>query len=135
MALTKTQINYLENKLNRVVDEKKNQFVKDLGSTSLDQEVLKRLQTGKIKLLSKNELLSVFEERISKNNYYHSSFYIYELISKADKEEIETSIKARQELVNNYYNKLNAVKGNILDKIVLEGVDVDTALAELENIQ
>ena len=135
MALTKTQIYYLENKLDKVVNEKKTDFIKKLGGTSLEKEILKRLKIGKVKLLSKAELLSVFEKKISVETRYHQSFGIQDFISETDRQEIETEIQGKQAKINDYSNKLSKVKSDILDKIVLEGIDIDTAFAELENIQ
>ena len=135
MALTKTQIYYLENKLDKVVNEKKADFSEKLGGTYLDKEILKRLKTGKVKLLSKAELLSVFEKKITDKTTYYKSFGIQDFISDTDRQEIETEIQEKQDKINHYSNKLSKVKSNILDKIVLEGIDIDTAFAELENIQ
>lgn len=134
MRLTKTQIHYLENKLDRVVSEKKNAYLNSLNIQSLDKEILKRLKSNEIKLLPKAEILNQFADKIEKG-YYSNSIYIYELINKDDKERIETEINEKNELVDKYTNKLREVKRNMLDKIVLEGVDVETALAELENIE
>lgn len=134
MKLTKTQISYLENKIDRVVSEKRNEFAKKMGDTSLDKEILKRLQSNKVKLLPKAEILSKFEEKIGKTSCYCTSLYIYELINKEDKEKIENEIKERKNMIDDYANKLYATKSNILDKIVLEGVNVETALAEFDKI-
>lgn len=134
MKLTKTQIHYLENKLDRVVSEKKSAYVNSLNIQSLDKEILKRLKANEIKLLPKAEILNKIADKIS-NGYYSSSIYIYELIGKDDKERIETEIQEKQDLINKYTSRLQEVKSNMLDKIVLEGVDLETALAELESVQ
>jgi hypothetical protein len=45
------------------------------------------------------------------------------------------SIDEKQDKIINYQDKLRDAKQNALDKIVLEGVDVETAMAELNKIK
>lgn len=134
MKLSKTQIHYLEDKLERVVADKNKEYRNSLDIQSLDKEILKRLKTNEVKLLPKSEILNKIADKIL-NGYYSNSIYIYELISKEDKEIIENKLNEKQQLANKYGVKLQEVKRNILDKIVLEGVDVETALKELDNVK
>lgn len=134
MKLTKTQINYLENKLDKVAREKRENFIKQIGQTTLDKEIVQRLKNGKIKLLPKAELISVLEETVIKSSY-RCSFFVSEIISQEDKKQIEKEIKEKQELIDNFSNKLYETKSNVLDKIVLEGLDIEKALAEFDKIE
>lgn len=137
MALTKTQINYLENKLNRAVEDRVETFRKELGDNkSSDRVIIDKLVAGEIKLLSSKELIKRLKEKNSNNSYYYNqSLYVNEMISEQDKERIETEVNSRDKKVNDFRDRLYKAKTNALDKIVLEGVDVETALAELNAIQ
>lgn len=134
-SLTKTQINYLENKLSRAVDEKISNFKKEMGSTSsLDKTIAEKLLNGEIKLASKSDIMKMIKEKSSSNySYYNITLYVNDLIAEEDKKRIENEINEREKTIQERSRKLYALKQNILDKIVLEGVDVDTAMAELEN--
>ena len=137
MALTKTQINYLENKLNRAVSDKVDAFKQQLGeSKSSDEVIFDKLISGEIKMLSSKELIKKLKEKYSNNSYYYSKrFYVNELISEKDKERIESEVDQREQKINEFRDKLNKAKTNALDKIVLEGIDFETAIAELDNVQ
>ena len=136
-GLTKTQINYLENKLQRVVDDKVQEFKKELGEgESLAKAVVKELKAGTVKIMSKSELVKLFDEKVNSSySYYHPSFYIEDLIATADRERIEDEVSSRDKKINEFRDRLIKAKTNALDKIVLEGVDVESAIAELNNIQ
>ena len=137
MGLTKTQINYLENKLDRAVSDKVDKFKQELGEgKSSDKVIADRLQSGEIKLLPSKEILKKIREKASNNSYYYNTnLYVNELISNEDREKIEAEVRSRDKKINDYRDKLYKAKTNALDKIVLEGVDVETALAELDNIK
>lgn len=135
MALTKTQINYLSDKLTRVVQDKVQQFKKELGNKKTHEVVMERIIAGEIKFPSKSELIKIFVSKIEKNSYYAPSFYLSEIINEADYLRIEQEVQEREVIVNNYSDKLYKAKQDALDKIVLEGVDVETAIAELNKIE
>ena len=133
MALSKTQINYLEDKLNRVVGEKIDNFKQSLNGSNEKDLVFKGLQDGSIKMISEKEIIDCFKTRM--DSYYSPSINLTELISDKDYEKIRKIVNENQDKINNYSNKLRDAKQNALDKIVLEGVDVETALAELNKIK
>lgn len=139
MALTKTQINYLLEKLNRVVDEKVQQFKNELGGDkNIYEIIIEKLTSGEIPLLSREKLIETITSKIeSNNNYYRCNPYLYlpELIRKNDYEDIKKEVQERDDTVSNYKDKLNKAKQDALDKIVLEGVDVESAIAELNKIE
>lgn len=136
-GLTKTQINYLRDKLDRVVNEKINNYKKELGEDLRRGEyILNSIKSGKIKLLTSKQILAMMESKIKEYYYsYSPSFSIEEFIDKEDKERIEKEINDRQDKLNDYSEKLRRVQTDALDKIVLEGVDFETAIQELNNVQ
>ena len=136
-GLTKTQINYLENKLDRAVGEKIDAFRKQIGEgQNTDKTLVDEIVAGNIKLLPKSELIKKLKEKTSGNTYYYNtSLYVNEMVSEEDKERVEKEVRNRENKVNDFREKLYKAKQNALDKIVLEGVDVETALAELDKIK
>lgn len=136
MALTKTQINYLESKLERIVTEKIENFKKGLGNKTTEElEILKGLKDGSIKLLSEDKIIKIFENAImDKKYYYASSFNIEDLINKKDRDRIYTEVNKREKLITDYTTRLVNAKQSALDKIVLHGIDVETAMKELDKV-
>lgn len=135
MALTKTQINYLEQKLNRTVDDKISNFKRSFGTQSKQDLIMEGLKDGSIKLISETEIIKKFDEFSNGSYYYTPSISLTELINEKELKRIEEVIEERQTKINDYSNKLYDAKRDALDKIVLEGVDVETAIAELNKIK
>jgi hypothetical protein len=137
MALTKTQINYLQNKLERVVSERITQFKKDLkDEDTLEKAILKRVKSGEIKLLPPEEIIKIISKTIENKNYYYtSSFQLEELISTKDYNKVKAIVDKTKERIDTYSYELSKAKDNALDKFVLGGVDIDTALAELDKVK
>ena len=133
--LSRTQINYLEDKLNRVVREKVEDFRKSFTNESKQDLILKGLQDGSIKMISEKEIIKYFEESRSGGNYYTPSINLNDLVSQKDVERVEKIVKTREDKINDYSDKLRNAQQNALDKIVLEGVDVETAIAELNKVK
>ena len=136
-GLTKTQINYLESKLDRAVNAKVDKFRKELveGNNS-DKVLVNEIIAGNIKLLPKSELIKKLKEKANYNGgyYYNVSLYVNEMVSQEDKERVEKEFNERETKINEFRDKLYKAKQNALDSIVLDGVDVETALAELDKI-
>ena len=133
--LSRTQINYLEDKLNRVVREKVEDFRKSFTNESKQDLILKGLQDGSIKMISEKEIIKYFEESRSGGYYYTPSIILNDLVSQKDVERVEKIVKTREDKINDYSDKLRNAQQNALDKIVLEGVDVETAIAELNKVK
>ena len=111
-GLTKTQINYLENKLARAVDNKVDEFRKELGEgKSSDRVIIDKLVAGEIKLLSSKELIKKLKEKNSNNSYYYNqNLYVNEMVSEQDKERIESEVNQREQKVNDFREKLYKAK-------------------------
>lgn len=136
MALTKTQIGYLQDKLQREVTKKIENFKKSLGEEkNIAQAILDEVKAGKVKLLANKDLIEVLEEGINRYHYYNPSFYITDLVSEKDKNRIQKELDEREQKIADFTDKLEKAKQNALDKIVLEGVDVETAMAILNEIE
>ena len=136
-GLTKTQINYLESKLDRAVNDKVNKFRKELGEGgSLDKAIINELVVGNVKLLPKSEIIKKLKEKTNYNGgySYNMILYVNEMVSQEDKERVEKEFNERETKINEFRDKLYKAKQNALDSIVLDGVDVETALAELDKI-
>lgn len=135
--LSRTQINYLEDKLNRVVDQKVKDFKQSLGENkSFSDLIMEELNAGKIKFIPSEEILNFFnKDRGMGTYYYNPSIRLDELISEKDKNRISNIVSEKEGKINDYQIKLRDAKQNALDKIVLEGVDVETAMAELNKIK
>ena len=136
--LTKTQINYLESKLDRAVNDKVNKLRKELGEGgSLDKAIINELVVGNVKLLPKSEIIKKLKEKTNYNGgySYNMILYVNEMVSQEDKERVEKEFNERKTKINEFIERLNKAKQNALDNIVLNGVDVETALAELDNIK
>lgn len=135
--LTKTQINYLENKLDRAVNDKVEKFRKELGEgNNFDKVLINEIIVGNVKLLPKSEIIKKLKEKANYNGgyCYNTLLYVNEMVSQEDKERVEKEFKARETKINEFRERLSKAKQNALDSIVLNGVDVETALAELDNI-
>lgn len=137
MALTKTQIRYLEDKLSRVVNEKIRKFKSSLGDDKyVEKEILTKLKQGTIKLLPDEQIIKMFSNTIDNKNYYYtSSFTIDMFISKKDRDKINSEVSKYNSRLSNYSDKLLEVKENILDNIVLRGIDIETAIKELDKVE
>lgn len=134
-GLTKTQINYLENKLDRAVTEKVEKFKAELGNDTLDRVIVAELVEGNIELLSKEEIISFLKQTIKNKSYYYSvSVLLQDLINEEDKNRLEKEVKGRDTKIHEYRDRLSKAKQNALDSIVLNGVDVEVALAELDKV-
>lgn len=140
MGLTRTQVNYLQDKLQREVSKRIDDFKAKLGKEkTVAQAILEEVQAGKVKLLTGKDLMKVLDDTINKERgygyYSNPSFYITDIIPEKDKERIEKELDKRGDKIREFTDKLEKVKQNALDKIVLEGVDVETALAMLDNVK
>ena len=134
--LSRTQINYLEDKLRRVVEDKVSDFRKSFSNESKQDLILKGLNDGSIKMISEKEIIKYFNDCKGGGYYYYTpNINLTELVDKKDVERIEKIVKTREDKINDYSFKLRNAQQNALDKIVLEGVDVETALAELDKIK
>ena len=135
MALTKTQINYLERKLERIISEKITNYRKKISDGKTLQELIKEgLENGTVKLIPQEEIEKKMKDLIEINHYYLPSLSLSELIPKQTYEHLNNLVDRKTEMVNEYTAKLYKIKEKALDNFVLKGVDIETVLAEFEEV-
>ena len=135
MALTKTQINYLERKLERIISEKITNYRKKIGDGKKLSELIKEgLENGTVKLIPQEEIEKKMMDLIEINHYYLPSLSLSDLIPKKTYEHLNNQIDERVKIVNEYTDKLYKIKEKALDSFVLKGVDIETVLAEFEEV-
>lgn len=126
-TITKYQVQYLKDRLNDIKREKVKNFV---DKNKLEQPVKSLviydlIKEGKIKLKARKD--------VRENSYYSinlDDLFDLESFDKAYK-------KAREELDSKkeaYENKLEEAITNILDSVVLRGLDVQEAVAKFEKM-
>ena len=135
MALTKTQIDYLTNRLDRIINEKIRNYRKRIGDEKRLPELIKEgLENDSITLKSKEEIAQMVIEILNRNHGYLESIMISQLIQNADYRSICDQMNIKAEMVNEYTKKLYEAKDKALDKFVLNLVDIETAIKEFEEV-
>ena len=135
MALTKTQIDYLTNRLDRIINEKIRNYRKRIGDEKRLPELIKEgLENDSITLKSKEEIAQMVIEILNRNHGYLESIMISQLIQNSDYRSISEQMNIKTEMVNEYTKKLYEAKDKTLDKFVLNLVDIETAIKEFEEV-
>jgi hypothetical protein len=135
MALTKTQIDYLTNRLDRIINEKIRNYRKRIGDEKRLPELIKEgLENDSITLKSKEEIAQMVIEILNRNYGYLESIMISQLIQNSDYRSICDQMNIKTEMVNEYTKKLYEAKDKALDKFVLNLVDIETAIKEFEEV-
>lgn len=135
MALTKTQINYLTGKLERIISEKITNYRKKIGDGKRLPELIKEgLENGTVKLISQEEIEKKIKDLLETKPYYAPSINLSDLIPKQTYEHLNNLVDRKTEMVNEYTAKLYKIKEKALDSFVLKGVDIETVLAEFEEV-
>ena len=134
MTLTKTQINYLNEKLERECRDRVSKYRKDIGADkNIEQLIAERVVKGKLKLLSAKEIALLIKETTDRGGWYRC-IEITELIDKEVLSTLEDELKVKQDRANKYEEKIWQAKQNAMDMYVLGGVDIQTALKEFDKI-
>lgn len=135
IKLTKTQINYLESKIGRIINDKIDKFKKEIGlANCIDEILLNEIIAGNIKILPKSEIINRLKEQSLNKSYYTISLHINDLVSQEDYKRTEKEHNIKKTKLNDFKEKLHKAKQNALDNIVLNGVDVEKVLTELDKI-
>lgn len=133
--LTKTQINYLESKIDRVINDKLDKFRKEVGLlTCLDEVLLNEIIVGNIKILPKSKIINRLKEQSLNKSYYTISLHINDLVSQEDYKRTEKEHNIKKTKLNDFKEKLHKAKQNALDNIVFDGVNIEKVLTELDKI-
>lgn len=134
MTLTKTQINYLNEKLEREVSERVFKYTESIGSNkNLEQLIAEKLIKGKLKLISTKEIVSLIKNTTDMGGWYRS-IEVTNLINQEQLKELREELEHKRDKANEYQRKLITAKQNAMDMYVLGGVDIQTALKEFDKI-
>ena len=134
MTLTKTQINYLNEKLERECRDRVSKYRKTIGADkNIEQLISERVIKGKLKLLSTKEIALLIKDTTDKGGW-HRCIEITELVDKEVLSTLEDELKVKQDKANKYEEKIWQAKQNAMDMYVLGGVDIQTALKEFDKI-
>lgn len=133
MALTKTQINYLRDKLNNAVNKKISEVRQANKVNDFQAEVLNRLEQGTIKLLPAEKFVTKHRARLS--GTYYISLLIEDLISDKDVVKIKNYIQKQYDKIQSTVDKIYEYRENALDRIVLDGLDFSDVVKGLDKIK
>ena len=134
MTLTKTQISYLNEKLEREVRTRVGKFREKLGiDKCTDKVIAEKINKGKLKLLSTKEIISLINRLVDRNGYF-IRLSVEDLVNQEQLKELRTELANKQDKVADYERKLITAKQNAMDMYVLGGVDIQTALKEFDKI-
>ena len=134
MTLTKTQINYSNEKLEREVRDRVAKYRKDIGADkNIEQLIAERVVKGKLKILSAKEIALLIKETTDKGGWYRT-IDVRELVNKEVLSTLEDELEVKQNKANEYEEKIWQAKQNAMDMYVLGGVDIQTALKEFDKI-
>lgn len=126
MKITKTQINYLDDRLDSIMRDKIEQFKKKQPKTTNEEkweEIYKAIKNGKVPMLTLKEFMSRVRGWCSpdiKDLYDLSKF--------------EDAQKEQENLLEEYSNKLRRAKTEIMDKVVLSDLMIEEAVAEFKKL-
>jgi len=134
MTLTKTQINYLNEKLERECRDRVTKYREDIGAyKNIEQLISERLVKGKLKLLPTKDIISLIKETTDMGGWYRT-IDVVKLVNQEVVRELEKELKDKQDKVADYEQRLIDAKQNAMDMYVLGGVDIQTALKEFDKI-
>lgn len=134
MTLTKTQINYLNEKLERECRDRVNKYRKTIGADkNIEQLISERVIKGKLKILSAKEIALLIKKTTDNGGWYRT-IDIKELVNKEVLSTLEDELQVKQDKAYKYEEKIWQAKQNAMDMYVLGGVDIQTALKEFDKI-
>lgn len=133
MALTKTQINYLRDKLNNAVNKKISEVRQAYKVYDFQVEVLNRLEQGTIKLLPAEKFVTKHRARLESTCF--RTLAIEDLISDKDVVKIKNYIQKQYDKIQSKVDKIYEYRDNALDRIVLDGLDFSDVVKGLDKIK
>lgn len=126
MKITKTQINYLRDRLREIKSEKIKKFREDLPESATLLDYYDAVKAGKVKLKSRKAV----EERV--RNFYRCCSP--DLSDLFDVSYITDKTKANSEALEGYEAKLDKAMTEIMDKVVLSDLMIEEAVAEFKKL-
>lgn len=126
MKITKTQINYLDNRLDDIMRQKITDFTKKFPEQTTNQKweyIYKGIKAGKISMYSLKEFMS------NVRGWYNPN-----IKDMFDLSKYENAAKEQEELINEYSDKLRKAKTEIMDKVVLSDLLIEEAVSEFKKL-
>lgn len=126
MKITKTQIDYLRNRLDDIKDEKIRELSKKTKVEITSHAVYEALKSGEIKLKAKKD---VYMRTWSAGSYYNPDLEDFFDLSK-----YKEKYKGNEDVVEAYRDSLNKKMTEIMDKVVLSDLLIEEAVAEFKKM-
>lgn len=126
MKITKTQINYLDNRLDDIMRQKIADFKKKFPEQTTAQkweEIHKGIKSGKIPMYPLKEFITNVKGWCSPD-----------IKTMFDLSRYDNADKEREESINEYSDKLDKAKTEIMDKVVLSDLMIEEAVAEFKKL-
>ena len=126
MKITKTQINYLDNRLDDIMRQKIADFKKKFPEQTTTQkweDIYKGIKAGKISMFSLKEFMSNVKGWCSPD-----------IKDMFDLSKYENAAKEQEELINDYSDRLRKAKTEIMDKVVLSDLMIEEAVEEFKKM-
>lgn len=126
MKITKTQIDYLRNRLDEIKDEKIRALSKKTKVEVTSFDVYEALKSGEIKLKAKKDIYS--------RTWTAGSYYNPDLEDFFDLSKYKEKFKDNGDIVDAYRDRLNKKMTEIMDKVVLSDLLIEEAVAEFKKM-
>lgn len=126
MKITKTQINYLDNRLDDIMRQKITDFKKKFPEQTTTQkweDIYKGIKAGKISMFSLEEFMSNVRGWCSPD-----------IKDMFDLSKYENAAKEQEDLINDYSDRLRKAKTEIMDKVVLSDLMIEEAVEEFKKL-
>lgn len=137
MKLTKIQLIRFRELLDRTATEKLNAFKEKRNLSKLDLWgcVSDAFKNGEVRLKSSKQIKNVVIEKATDRGYCGCVMLTFrDLINEKDLEVVRKRCDDGMKQINEYGKKLEKAKAGILDKMILEDLNIDTALAEFDKL-
>ena len=126
MKITKTQINYLDNRLEDIMRQKIADFKKKFPEQTTAQkweDIYKGIKSGKIPMYPLKEFITNVKGWCSPD-----------VKDMFDLSRYEKAAKEQEDSINEYSDKLRKAKTEIMDKVVLSDLMIEEAVAEFKKL-
>lgn len=126
MKITKTQIDYLRDRLRDIKNEKIEEASSKAKANFTSLDIYEAIKSGEVKLKAKKD--------IQQRTYKAGCYYNPDLKDFFDLSKFDDKNKAGQDIVEAYKEKLNKKMTEIMDKVVLSDLLIEEAVAEFKKM-
>lgn len=127
MKITKTQIDYLRQRLHDIKSDKLKEFSKDSVKYWSDLDVAEAIKSGLIKMKAKKDLRT-------DNEYSKIGYRCCNINNIFDTTKFEEKYNANWKAQQEYEDKLDKKMTEIMDKVVLSDLMIEEAVAEFKKL-